>query len=58
MEKSLLRLIPLHLPNYQVIPIFPVTKLNEFIAVHVLKKTDFEIGQTWERATIGVEQYS
>jgi hypothetical protein len=46
------------LPNYQVIPIFPVIKLIGFIAVHALEKPTFEIGQTQERATIGVEQYS
>ncbi len=46
MEKPLpLRNQP-SLPLYQAIPIFPVTKLNGFIAVHALEKLRFEIGQT------------
>jgi len=58
MEKPLPLSIQALLPHYQVIPIFPVSKLIGFIAVHALEKRTFEMGQTKERATIGVEQYS
>ena len=58
MEKPLPLRNPARLPPYQAIPIFPVTKLNGFIVVHTLKKFKFEIGQTWEGATIGAKQYS
>lgn len=46
MEKPLLPKIQARLPNYQVIPISPVSKLIGFIAVRALEKPDFEIGQT------------
>ena len=58
MEKLLPQGIQARLPNYQAIPISPVSKLIGFIAAHGLEKRTFEIGQTQERATIGVEQYS
>ena len=58
MEKPLPLRIQARLPPYQAIPIFRVSKLNGFIVVHALKRLKFEIGQTWDGATIGVEQYS